>query len=324
MCDRIENRLGGVSVLSGDVCDVVLVRTSPAIIHEGHTMNKFTLMNSVIEVELPSNISSENRSNIFVMGDFALLETELNPVLKKIAQYDNWKVTGIHNHMIMEEPELLFLHWTATGNIGSVTDQINSIIDLTGIKRNQPSPTPTVNPSPTASPSPTVSPSPTASPSPNSVTVNVMNHLCPANIRTPQDLAGLDKERTCPTILRIGDTPTSGSDSGGNFNFGYVLRARDVNNPSIVRELTQRPVLVRNSDCRDNGCRDMSYYSWNVPKTDVTFTETIPQGGNIVLGFAEIDPADRSALISTGNGIINLNTKNTDGMVMIHVYHFRP
>ncbi|MFL6498093.1 MAG: DUF1259 domain-containing protein [Nitrososphaera sp.] len=29
----------------------------------------------------------------------------------------NWTVTTIHNHMLDESPNLLFLHWTGTGNL---------------------------------------------------------------------------------------------------------------------------------------------------------------------------------------------------------------
>src|SRR6185369_13376763 len=51
-CTDLGNRLGGVSIPNGDVCDVVLVRQSPTITSAtmpGMALNKFTLMNSVIE-----------------------------------------------------------------------------------------------------------------------------------------------------------------------------------------------------------------------------------------------------------------------------------
>src|ERR671910_119991 len=65
-CSGLGQMLGGISVPSGSVCDVVVVRKTPEIIgHNGLVMNKFTLMNSVIEF-MASNTSSSNQS-VYVM-----------------------------------------------------------------------------------------------------------------------------------------------------------------------------------------------------------------------------------------------------------------
>ena len=52
--------------------------------------------------------------NAFVDGDFAMLESELQPVLKKLrgAGID---VVAIHQHMSGETPRILFLHYWAIG-----------------------------------------------------------------------------------------------------------------------------------------------------------------------------------------------------------------
>ena len=52
--------------------------------------------------------------NAFVDGDFAMLESELQPVLKKLrgAGID---VVAIHQHMSGETPRILFLHYRAIG-----------------------------------------------------------------------------------------------------------------------------------------------------------------------------------------------------------------
>jgi hypothetical protein len=144
-CQAIATELGGIGIPSGKVCDVVVVRQAPQITgHNGLNMNQFTLMNSVIEffvVPANSTTSSGNSTTstttasgqVYVMGDFALLETEMNNVLSVVKE-NGWTVTGIHNHMINETPKTTFMHWEAQGNINEIVDQANEALNETSIK----------------------------------------------------------------------------------------------------------------------------------------------------------------------------------------------
>ena len=138
-CQAIATELGGIGVPSGDVCDVVVVRQTPQITGDsGLNLNQFTLMNSVIEfLVMPANDTSTSDGNstnhVYVMGDFALLETEMNDVLGVVTG-NNWTVTGIHNHMINEEPKTSFMHWEAMGDINEIVDQANDAFAETSIK----------------------------------------------------------------------------------------------------------------------------------------------------------------------------------------------
>ena len=49
-----------------------------------------------------------------VDGDFAMLETELQSVLKKLRKA-NINVVAIHNHMTMENSRIIFLHFWGIG-----------------------------------------------------------------------------------------------------------------------------------------------------------------------------------------------------------------
>lgn len=140
-CQAIATELGGIGVPSGNVCDVVVVRQAPQVTgHNGLNLNQFTLMNSVLEfLVMPANAttSSGNSSTaseqIYVMGDFALLETEMNDVLSVVKE-NAWTVTGIHNHMINETPKTTFMHWEVQGNINEIVDQANEAFNETSIK----------------------------------------------------------------------------------------------------------------------------------------------------------------------------------------------
>jgi hypothetical protein len=129
-CSDLAKRLGGLPVPNGDVCDVVVVRKTPTIKgNDGMNLNRFTLMNSVLEFSK----SGMANDQVYVMGDFALLETEMNNVLRVITS-NKWTVTGVHNHMINESPKTTFVHWEARGNIDSVVNQINQTFAQTSIK----------------------------------------------------------------------------------------------------------------------------------------------------------------------------------------------
>jgi hypothetical protein len=141
-CPALGKTIGGIPVPNGNVCDVLVVRKSPQIMgHNGLLMNQFTLMNSVIEF-LPlaagmrnasTTTSSTSNQSVYVMGDFALLESEMNPVLLTIKQA-GWTVTGIHNHMILESPKTSFMHWETQGNLNTIISQIKDALAKTSIQ----------------------------------------------------------------------------------------------------------------------------------------------------------------------------------------------
>ena len=127
-CEQIADGLGGVAVTSGDICDVILVRQNPTISGmDGRNLNRFTLMNSVLEFE------RQSYSTFYVMGDFALLESEMNPVLSEV-KANGWTVTGIHNHMIGESPKTTFVHFESTGSLDELIIQANNAVSLTSIR----------------------------------------------------------------------------------------------------------------------------------------------------------------------------------------------
>jgi hypothetical protein len=141
-CNAIATELGGIGVPSGNVCDVVVVRQAPQVTgHNGLNLNQFTLMNSVLEfLVMPANATTSSGNSVtsaseqvYVMGDFALLETEMNDVLSVVKE-NAWTVTGIHNHMINETPKTTFMHWEAQGDINEIIDQANEAFNETSIK----------------------------------------------------------------------------------------------------------------------------------------------------------------------------------------------
>jgi len=68
-----------------EICDISIMRNSPEITDQnGTVLNKFLAINSLVEIMGDSSSPTSNSQNVMAMGEFALLQTELKPVLKTI------------------------------------------------------------------------------------------------------------------------------------------------------------------------------------------------------------------------------------------------
>jgi hypothetical protein len=66
--------------------------------------------------------------NALVDGDFAVLEDELQPVLKSL-RHDGINIVAIHSHMTQENPRILFLHYWGKGHAGSLARSLKKSLD---------------------------------------------------------------------------------------------------------------------------------------------------------------------------------------------------
>lgn len=65
-----------------------------------------------------------------VDGDVAMLEAELQPVLKTLRGH-GIQVVAIHNHMTGEEPRIVFLHYWGVGTTAELARAVRAALDLT-------------------------------------------------------------------------------------------------------------------------------------------------------------------------------------------------
>ena len=66
--------------------------------------------------------------NAVVDGDFAMLETELQGVLKALRKADI-NIVAIHHHMTGETPRYLFLHYWGRGRVDALTRGLKAALD---------------------------------------------------------------------------------------------------------------------------------------------------------------------------------------------------
>jgi hypothetical protein len=69
-----------------------------------------------------------------ITGDFVLLGSEVNPVLKSL-RASGIEVTALHSHMIDDSPHLFFMHFWANDDAAVLARHLRVALDLINIKR---------------------------------------------------------------------------------------------------------------------------------------------------------------------------------------------
>jgi hypothetical protein len=65
-----------------------------------------------------------------IAGDVAMLDTEVQPVLKSLRK-DGIEVVAIHHHMIGSKPTIIFLHYWGQGPAEQLARGFRAALDLT-------------------------------------------------------------------------------------------------------------------------------------------------------------------------------------------------
>ena len=120
---RVDAILGAKGDFKDGVYKVTFGRTTRMHGHEiGNQMGVNTWM---------ALIGSEDTA--FADGDFAMLESELQPVLKKL-RGAGISIVAIHQHMTGEEPRIMFLHYWGIGRAEDLAKGVRTALDVTKTK----------------------------------------------------------------------------------------------------------------------------------------------------------------------------------------------
>jgi hypothetical protein len=82
------------------------------------------------------NFQPTGEGRAAVTGDFVLLGSEVNPVLRALRQ-NGIEVTALHSHMIEESPHLYFMHFWAHADALKLAQSLRLALDLANLKRGQ-------------------------------------------------------------------------------------------------------------------------------------------------------------------------------------------
>ena len=69
-----------------------------------------------------------------VMGDLVLLENEIASVEKKMIEH-NLEISAIHNHIIGEQPKVMYMHVGGEGDLVKLAEGLKSVLDQTATPR---------------------------------------------------------------------------------------------------------------------------------------------------------------------------------------------
>jgi hypothetical protein len=80
------------------------------------------------------NFQPTGNGKAAITGDFVLLGSEVNAVIKALRQ-NGIQVTAIHSHMLEEQPRLFFMHFWANDDAAKLAKGLRAAVDQTNSKK---------------------------------------------------------------------------------------------------------------------------------------------------------------------------------------------
>src|ERR1700687_1209124 len=120
---QVEQILGHTGKVNGGVLQIGVPRVE-TITDSGMTVP------ASMGVATALNFQPTGSGKAAITGDFVLLGTEGNPVIKAVLQH-GIGVTALHSHMLMEEPRLFFMHFWANDDAVKLAKGLRAALDNT-------------------------------------------------------------------------------------------------------------------------------------------------------------------------------------------------
>ncbi|WP_136605185.1 DUF1259 domain-containing protein [Paenibacillus dokdonensis] len=109
------------------VCKLEIMRKNIPVSNLGVKLSPET-----IELGFGANFEKVG-DNTAVIGEFALLSDEVNPVIDALRK-GNVEISAVHNHLIGEQPQIIYLHFQGLGNVESLAKTVKEAIASTDSK----------------------------------------------------------------------------------------------------------------------------------------------------------------------------------------------
>jgi hypothetical protein len=124
LAKTIERIIGYEGSMGGGVLHIVVPRNDIKVEALGTTLPGTMGMNTPLNFQLDVD-------NAAVNGDFMLRPAEVNPVLREL-RANGIEIASLHNHMLDEQPKLLFMHFWAYGDAVSLAKGLKAALQHTG------------------------------------------------------------------------------------------------------------------------------------------------------------------------------------------------
>jgi hypothetical protein len=105
-----------------------------------YTVGRSDLKVMMMGVEMTTNIGlntwasfAGKQDDAHIAGDIAMLQSEVNSVIKTLRLH-NLEVVAVHNHMLGDDPHMIFLHYYGRGNAAALAQGFRAAMDVLGKK----------------------------------------------------------------------------------------------------------------------------------------------------------------------------------------------
>jgi hypothetical protein len=105
-----------------------------------YTIGRADLKVMAMGVEMTTNIGLNSwasfagkQDDAHIAGDIAMLQSEVNSVIKTL-RANNLEVVAVHNHMLGDDPHMIFLHYYGRGNGATLAKGFRAALDVLGQK----------------------------------------------------------------------------------------------------------------------------------------------------------------------------------------------
>ena len=103
-----------------------------------YTIGRSDLKVMAMGVEMTTNIGlntwasfAGKQDDAHIAGDIAMLPNEVNSVIKTLRQH-NLEIVAVHNHMLDDNPHMIFLHYYGRGNATTLAQGFRAAMDVLG------------------------------------------------------------------------------------------------------------------------------------------------------------------------------------------------
>jgi hypothetical protein len=121
---EIERIIGYQGNMGGGVFQINVPRKDIHVVAMGTAIPGYMGMNTPLNFQLEGN-------NAAINGDFILRPAEVNPVIK-VLRANGIEIASVHNHMLDEEPRLIFLHFWAYGDAVDLAKGLKAALGQVG------------------------------------------------------------------------------------------------------------------------------------------------------------------------------------------------
>jgi hypothetical protein len=125
----VEQTLGYTGKVNGGVLQIGVPR-SETITDSGMTIPPS------MGVATALNFQPTGGGKAAITGDFVLLASEVNPVIKALRE-NGIQVTALHSHMLTEEPRLFFMHFWANDDAVKLAKGLRAALDNTNSAKSK-------------------------------------------------------------------------------------------------------------------------------------------------------------------------------------------